>query len=415
MIRERNSTKHGVTYEYRFEIASIDGKRKWMTKGGFLSYKSAYSAGLDAQKEYNCCGQITKTPNISYADFLDYWLESECKTTLKDATIYNYKKRIKNQIKPAIGKYALGNIDRGLLQSFLNDLHDDGYSKNSVITVKSIVTKSFTYAVDNKFLLISPALSLKVPRFENTSVPTRCEPHSYIASEHIKAIFERFPFGSSSYIPLLLGYRCGLRLGETFALTWDDIDFDDKTLTVNKQIQWKQLERTKDEKLATNGKSCEECGYWYFSTPKCKSYRTIDIDEDLVKILKEEKENQAAAKNYFKNRYTNYYVNPFRHLTNNPEDTPIDLVCIREDGTYITPRTMQHTSRVIKESLGVSEFDYHSLRHTHATMLLEHGAPLKYIQHRLGHKNIDITINVYQHLTPILANQGYATLSEMFK
>ena len=213
----------------------------------------------------------------------------------------------------------------------------------------------------------------------------------------------------------MLGYRCGLRLGETFALTWDDINFEDKTLFVNKQIQWKQLERSKEEKIITNGKTCDECGYWYFSSPKCNSYRIIDIDEELIKILREEKENQAAAKNYFKNRYCNNYVNEYNHLSTNSQDTPINMVCVREDGSYITPRTMQHTSKVIKDNLGITEFDYHSMRHTHATMLLENGAPLKYIQHRLGHKNIDVTINVYQHLTPTLANQGYSTLSEMFK
>ena len=370
MVRERKSVKHGITYEYRFEIASVDGKRKWITKSGFLTHKAAYSSGLEAQKEYTHCGQITKTPNISYSDFLDYWFENECKATLKDATVYNYRKRIKNQIKPAIGKYTLNNIDRGTLQSFLNDLHNNGYSKNSLISVKAIVSKSFTYAVDNKFLLNSPALNLKLPRFENTAVPTRSAPHSYIPVEHIKAIFERFPFGSSSYIPLLLGYRCGLRLGETFALTWDDINFEDKTLFVNKQIQWKQLERSKEEKIITNGKTCDECGYWYFSSPKCNSYRIIDIDEELIKILREEKENQAAAKNYFKNRYCNNYVNEYNHLSTNSQDTPINMVCVREDGSYITPRTMQHTSKVIKDNLGITEFDYHSMRHTHATMLL---------------------------------------------
>lgn len=49
------------------------------------------------------------------------------------------------------------------------------------------------------------------------------------------AIFKRFPYGSSSYIPLLIGYRCGLRIGETFGLLWDDIDFEAKTLIVARE------------------------------------------------------------------------------------------------------------------------------------------------------------------------------------
>ena len=59
-------------------------------------------------------------------------------------------------------------------------------------------------------------------------------------------------------------------------------------------------------------------------------------------------------------------------------------------------------------------YAYYSLRHTHATVLLENGAPLKYIQQRLGHKKVDVTINVYQHLTEDLAKQGTNVLNNIF-
>lgn len=61
------------------------------------------------------------------------------------------------------------------------------------------------------------------------------------------------------------------------------------------------------------------------------------------------------------------------------------------------------------------EFDYHSLRHTHATMLSEQGAPLKYIQNRLGHKKADVTVNVYSHLTETLSEQGKSILNKMYE
>ena len=75
---------------------------------------------------------------------------------------------------------------------------------------------------------------------------------------------------------------------------------------------------------------------------------------------------------------------------------------------------MQHTSRVIHNDLNIKEFDFHSLRHTHATVLLEKGAPLKYIQQRLGHKKIDVTLNVYQHLTEELTQRGVNVLNKIF-
>ena len=67
---------------------------------------------------------------------------------------------------------------------------------------------------------------------------------------------------------------------------------------------------------------------------------------------------------------------------------------------------MQHVSRVATQELGFEKFDYHSLRHTHATMLAERGASPKYVQHRLGHKNIQVTMNIYQHLTDKMSEEG---------
>lgn len=413
LIRERKSARHGKTYEYRFEAAAVGGKRKWISKGGFLTSKEAKAAGLVALNEYNNCGRVVFDSDMSYADFLDMWFERECKATLKNTTLIAYQKRIKNHIKPALGKYELRNIKKADLQNFLNKMHDNGYSKNSISEVRGILTKSFSFAVDEKYISNSPAFKIRKPKAEFTKVPTRSAPHSYLSADKMERIFGRFQEGHSSYIPLLLGYRCGLRIGETFALLWDDIDFEAKTLSVNRQVQWKQNERSKEDKLWDNGRKVEDAGYWYFSNPKCNSFRTIELDEMLVDVLRRERERQIAARAYFKERYTEYAVDEYRKINTAGKGTPIEFLCVRENGTYINLRTMQHASSVIQKQLEIPEFDYHSLRHTHTTMLIEHGAPIKYVQARMGHKNINVTLNIYQHLTPILAEQGNAVLKSM--
>jgi integrase len=212
----------------------------------------------------------------------------------------------------------------------------------------------------------------------------------------------------------MIGLRCGLRLGEAYALTWSDIDFGKKTISINKQIQWRQFKRTKEEKKLNNGKATTDCGCWYFSSTKYKSDRVLEMDDELYHLLLEEKGKQDKASAYFAERYTHYYENEKREIISRETDKEIRFLFVREDGTYITPRTMQHTSRIIHNELNIKEFDYHSLRHTHATVLLEKGAPLKYIQQRLGHKKIDVTINVYQHLTDDLKAKGVAVLNDMF-
>ena len=414
IIRKRKSAKYGATYEYRFETASIGGQRKWISKGGFLDENTARIEGIKALNEYNTCGQVVEPTTMSFADFLEHWLVHDCAATLNEITITNYRKKIKNLIVPYLGKYRMNTIDRDKLQNLLITLHDNGYSDNTISAVKGIVTKCFNYAYYSGYLTKMPAINLKIPKNENTSISTRQSPHVYLTKEQLSAIFERFSLGHPSYLPLMIGLHCGLRLGEAFALTWDDIDFENKKISVNKQIQWRQFKRTDEEKKNNNGRNTEDCGCWYYSSTKYKSDRVLEMDEELYHLLSAEKVKQDNARAYFGDRFARYYETERREITQEPTAKEVRFVCIREDGTYITPRTMQHTSRIIHNDLNIRDFDYHSLRHTHATVLLEKGAPLKYIQQRLGHKKIDITINVYQHLTDDLRQMGTDILNGVF-
>ena len=96
---------------------------------------------------------------------------------------------------------------------------------------------------------------------------------------------------------------------------------------------------------------------------------------------------------------------------------------VRENGTYISPRTMQHVGRVIhgkaekkrnNDNLVISEnWDFHSMRHTHATMLLEAGIPLAAIQERLGHTNIDMTEHYTAHVTDTMRKNLADTINKL--
>lgn len=414
IVRKRNSVKKGETYEYRFEIASIGGQRKWISKGGFEDENTARIEGIKALNEYNTCGQVMAPSTMSFADFLEHWLINDCSATINEVTTINYRKKIKNLIVPYLGKYRINTIDRDKLQNLLIQLHDKGYSANTLSAVRSILCKCLNYAYYSGYLVRMPAINLKIPKNENTAVPTRLSPHVYLTKEQLSAIFSRFTLGHPSYIPLMLGLHCGLRLGETYALTWDDIDLMQKKISINKQIQWRQHKRTDEEKKANNGRATDDCGCWYFSSTKYKSDRILEIDDELFQLLSEEKEKQTNAREYLKDRYIRYYQTEKREITQKQTEREIRFVCVREDGSYITPRTMQHTSRIIHYDLNIKDFDYHSLRHTHATVLLENGAPLKYIQQRLGHKKIDVTLNVYQHLTDDLRQVGMDVLNGIF-
>lgn len=146
IIRKRKSVKHGATYEYRFETASIGGQRKWISKGGFLDENTARIEGIKALNEYNTCGQVVAPTTMSFADFLEHWIVNDCSATLNEITMINYRKKIKHLIVPYLGKYRMNTIDRDKLQNLLITLHDNGCSNNTVSAVKGILTKCFNYA-----------------------------------------------------------------------------------------------------------------------------------------------------------------------------------------------------------------------------------------------------------------------------
>lgn len=410
-LKDNKAKKYG----FRFEIASIGGTRKWVNRKGFNTKGEAIKAGNEALNKYNNTGATEKPSDLSFSDFLDYWIEHDCKVDLKSSTVGNYEKKIRLYIKPTLGEYKVRTIKKDDLQGLLMSLYNKGLAINTLSVVKGILSKCFDYAVDRKYIPFSPAAKLKLPKNQTPDIATRSEPHVYITKDRMEEIFTRFPEGTVNHIPLMLGYKCGLRLGEAFALQWSDIDLDNKTLTVRRQIQWQQdRNRSTAEKRSANGTAYSGNGYWYFSPPKYDSARTIELDDDLVSLLARKKEKQEKAKAYYEELYYHYYVDDKGIVNTEKRGEEVHFLNVRESGEYITSRTMQHTSSVVHHKMNFPEFDYHSLRHTHTTMLCEQGAPIKFIQTRLGHKNINVTLNIYTHVTKDISKQGTEILNSMY-
>ena len=427
-IRKRQRKNGTSVYEYRFEIATVDGERKWKTKCGFKTKAEAQRAGKTALQQYENFGRVIDKDEISYSDYLDYWIENDCKIDLKPSTAKRYQKRVNFILKPKLGGYKLKSITREILQAFMVEIYDAGYSRNSIVTIKGLLTKSFNYAEDHHFIHMSPAVRLRIPKNRVPKVKTRAQPHNYIPPLAIEKIFERFPERSSHFIPLKMGYECGLRLGEIFGLCWEDVDFDKKLLKINRQVQWmSDDERDELDKLEKNGSAACGKGYWYFAEPKYKSYRIIELSDELIELLHREKERQLRAKDYYGIYYTNYYSDEhLLHSGVDPEVTllanrisqddngfPIHFICVRENGTFITPRTTQHVSRIIKKDI-FPKFDFHSLRVTHASMLAGVGVDQKYIQMRLGHADVKLTIDVYERVTEVMEERGRRAINELY-
>ncbi len=398
-MAEVTCMKRGKTWQYRFEGASINGKRQRFSKGGFPTKKEAQEAGNKAMAEYNNSGLSFVPSEISFSDYLDYWLKEYCQINLKEGTCEGYEKKINNHIRPALGKYRLKTLTPAILQQFINEKFNQGYSRNTLIDLKSLLSGSLSYATDTaKFIKTNPIHGVKIPSPRaKAQTPTRKKVREIVTPDQWRTIIQRFPYGHSCYIPLLLAYRCGLRLGEAFAIDIKrDIDLEKGTLAVNQQVQWLN-------------------GHWTFTEPKYDSFRVIKLDRHMLAELIKVIDRQERAEVFYAEYYTHLYENSQRQIVTEQEEgcREIHMLSVRENGTYVQPRVMAHCGRVIHYELGFKNYDYHSLRHTHATMLIERGAYLKDVQDRLGHKDMRVTLEIYTHLTEKMQNQSIDILNDI--
>lgn len=378
-----NITKRGSKWQYSFEAAKVDGKRKRISKSGFDTKKEAMKAGTEALAEYNSSGLAFEPSNLSYSDYLDYWMKNYCEVNIKPSTVETYVGIIKNHIKPNLGFYKLSSLNPAILQEFINERYLNGYSKNYLSGFMGVLSGSLKYAVyPCGFIKENPMSYVSTPKFKHSNEDVKT-----ITINQFNQIIERFPLGSSYYIQLMIGFHTGFRIGEVCALTWDDIDFKNKTIEVNKAMR----------KIK---------GKWFITTPKTESSnRVIKMGDTLMAALKKYKNLQS------KNRllYGEYYIQQYKdkdaslHSFSCNSDIfipfdKIDLVCTKENGEMMTPDSFKYASRVINHSLNIP-FKFHYLRHTHATILIENGANMKYVQKRLGHAKLSTTMDTYSHVT----------------
>lgn len=360
--------KRGDQWYYYFNTGKVDGTYKKVCRKGGKTKVEAEKALRKALEEFENTGNIKADSNISVSDYFDYWYKNYVLINCKYNTQQAYKVIIDNHIKSALGNYKLKTVTPATLQEFLNKKHINGFSRASINNFYGVLSGALKAAVyPYQYIKENPMQYVKLPKEDKLKEEE--EDLKIISIEDFNKIIERFPQGSSFYIPLQIAFYTGLRAAEVCGLTWDCVDLDNKTLKVEKILIGK-------------GK-----GIFEFGTPKTKSSnRIITIGSTLVAILKKNKLYQAENKL----RYGKYYKDS-------------NFVCTKENGENITTDTLKYLSRVVNYELGIN-FNFHSLRHTHATMLLEAGANIKDIQKRLGHSKLATTMDTYSHVTEKMKN-----------
>lgn len=186
----------------------------------------------------------------------------------------------------------------------------------------------------------------------------------------------------------------GLRTGEVFALTWDDIDFENKTIKIKHNVYAKN----KDDK-----------GKWFLGDTKTETgERQIYICDTLLKILNVYKEKQYINKKKYGNKYYSYYLEEVRNkygkiteyrIIENENSrkvkNKINLVFVNRMGKYSGTESIRYPFKIIHNKLGLENCRFYDLRGTYATKILRSGAEIRDVADLLGHRKIQTTEDYY--------------------
>lgn len=353
--------KRGNVWEYRFDAAKIGGKRHQVTKSGFKTKKECEAAAMKAYNYYKNGGLLVNYADLSYSDLLDLWF-STLSPSWKPKTAELYKKIIDLKLRPVLGSFKVRSLSPLKIQEFINQVYAEN-SANYAKLIRIVMGATFKYAVVPLGIITSsPCEYIKIP---NTEKPAEA---SCVDSETLRAAFEGIP--SPYNVAMMVSLHTGLRLGEVFALNWGDIDFADKIINVNKTIAY-------TSKL------------WRISAPKTKdSIRRVPFGDSLASLLLSYRSEQL------KNRmsYGRYYVKNYLKdgVVNFDSGEELDFVFTDRWGSFAKPASMERYCRRFG-------FRFHSLRHTHATGLINSGVNAKIVKDRLGHSNVSITLQTYTH------------------
>lgn len=363
------------TWRVRVSYTDHFGKRKWKTKSGFATKRSAQDYATTLEYDYVQGGDL-ENKDISFISYLIKWYQTFREPNLSDATKDKYIYTIK-VAQGYFGNQSISDIKVTDYQEFLNFYgKGDGtpanppHAKATAAKINGHIKAAVKNAVNDGVISKDFTQNTKIV-FDRTHT----RPKQYLSYtegqqliEFLKAKMNNTATANNVYGMILTALLTGMRASEICGLTWDNVDLNKLTIKVAKtwDIRYHTFKPTKNE----------------------SSKRLIEINQDFANILAKLKLQQNTEFTLAKK------TNDQNLVFNNVKDNLPDY-----SGLNNTLR------RTLKASHIDHEISFHGLRHTHASILLYKGVSIAYISHRLGHKNIDTTTRVYLHIIQELQSQ----------
>ena len=342
MIKAVRQNKKTNKWEYDYK--DLKGKRK--IKKGFKTRDEAERALVKHYEELNKgINPINKKTNIKEAGEL--YLRLHASTNCKPSTYKTYEGYLNNIIVPFFGDLNINEISPILIKEFMKQMQDAGRANATVNKYIKFISAIYNFMIDSDITVRNPLARIKsLKEIKNKKIRALC-------TEEVQALLSKTKQVYPDFFPLLFtALFTGMRQGELFALTWDSINWITKKITIDKNY--------------THGT---------LGTPKTGKIRVIDMSDELAKVLREWRMACPKGEN--------------------------NLVFPNNEGNYQSAENMMKRRFLpALNRAGIDRIRFHDLRHTYASLLLANGAPMKYVQHQLGHSSITMTMDLYTHLLP---------------
>ncbi len=355
-------TKKGSKYYIIVDIGRDNtGKRKQKWYGGFKTKKEAEKELIKVlnQIENNT---FINPDKITVSEYLKQWLYDYVEKNLAPVTIESYRTNIEKHIIPCLGLNLLQKMQPIHIQQFYNEMlvkgrtdGKGGLSPKSVLYLHRILREAINHALKLQLVNRNVVDLVEPPRQKSFKA-------KFLNENQVQILLDTLKY-TNLYIPTLLAVGLGLRRGEALGLKWDDIDFEDKTITISRSLLPSQK------------------GVIFHDPKTEKSNRVIIAPNTILLELQKLKDKQQEHKDLLGDAYK--------------KD---NLVCCYNDGSYFNPATFSGLFLKALRRYKLEEIRFHDLRHTNATLMLKHNIPAKVASERLGHSGIGITLDLYSHV-----------------
>jgi integrase len=362
-IAKKGNRYYAVIYE-GLDPGSGKPRHRWHAAG--VTRKEAHRLLAELVKKSHD-GDYRAPDRVTVSQYLqERWLPAK-RAQLRASTFESYRLNVANHVVPSIGAVPLQRLTPEHLDTFYAELltsgrqngHEGGLSVKTVRNIHTMLHKALADAARKGTVLRNVADLADPPRLSSALRPEM----KVWDAKQLRQFLEEIE-GHRLYPALYLLANTGMRRGEVLGLRWSDVDLDAASVSVSRALVIVAYKPQLSDVKTGHGR------------------RTIDLEPKTVAVLRAWKKRQIEE----------------HMLTSARPGT--DLVFAHPDGSWVNP---DYFSQVFDRHLARSALPairLHDLRHTHASILLKQGVPLKVVSERLGHSNPAFTLSVYQHLLP---------------